>query len=92
MASVDRSAPNPTIQFSSSSTRNDEPQNKARLPLLCEDCPKTFSCLEHLKRHRIFHTCDKPFKCPLCQRKLIFKKSDEITKINKKYRYSDFEF
>src|SRR5277367_6674205 len=47
-------------------------QKKSRL--VCGDCPKTFGRLEHLRRHQKNHTGEKPFECPLCQRK--FSRSD----------------
>src|SRR2546421_10391866 len=47
-------------------------QEKPRL--VCGDCRKTFSRLEHLKRHQKNHTGEKTFECPLCERK--FSRSD----------------
>lgn len=41
-----------------------------------EGCTKRFKRIEHLKRHKIVHTGEKPFMCPLCEKR--FGRSDNF--------------
>ncbi|KAH6974880.1 hypothetical protein EDB80DRAFT_534301, partial [Ilyonectria destructans] len=36
---------------------------------VCGTCQRSFARLEHLKRHELTHTKEKPFECPVCKRR-----------------------
>ncbi|NXD46871.1 MAZ protein, partial [Copsychus sechellarum] len=35
----------------------------------CDTCGKAFRDVYHLKRHRLSHTDERPFQCPVCQQR-----------------------
>ncbi|KAL2078803.1 hypothetical protein ACEWY4_026488 [Coilia grayii] len=43
----------------------------------CEACGKAFRDVYHLNRHRLSHSDEKPFSCPVCQQR--FKRKDRMT-------------
>uniref|UniRef100_UPI00358E0EBD POZ-, AT hook-, and zinc finger-containing protein 1-like isoform X2 n=1 Tax=Myxine glutinosa TaxID=7769 RepID=UPI00358E0EBD len=43
----------------------------------CEDCGKFFRDIYHLKRHRLSHSDEKPFECPVCRQR--FKRKDRMS-------------
>ncbi|NXQ65021.1 MAZ protein, partial [Anthoscopus minutus] len=42
---------------------------KGRKSHACETCGKGFRDVYHLKRHRLSHTDERPFQCPVCQQR-----------------------
>ncbi|XP_032940413.1 myc-associated zinc finger protein [Catharus ustulatus] len=42
----------------------------------CDTCGKAFRDVYHLKRHRLSHTDERPFQCPVCQQR--FKRKDRM--------------
>ncbi|XP_013993556.1 vascular endothelial zinc finger 1 isoform X1 [Salmo salar] len=43
----------------------------------CEMCGKAFRDVYHLNRHKLSHSDEKPFQCPICQQR--FKRKDRMT-------------
>ncbi|NWZ30081.1 MAZ protein, partial [Asarcornis scutulata] len=43
----------------------------------CEMCGKAFRDVYHLKRHKLSHSDEKPFQCPVCQQR--FKRKDRMS-------------
>nr|XP_014346797.1 PREDICTED: vascular endothelial zinc finger 1 [Latimeria chalumnae] len=43
----------------------------------CEMCGKAFRDVYHLNRHKLSHSDEKPFECPVCQQR--FKRKDRMT-------------
>lgn len=43
----------------------------------CEVCAKAFRDVYHLNRHRLSHSDEKPFTCPICQQR--FKRKDRMS-------------
>ncbi|MEQ2195019.1 hypothetical protein XENOCAPTIV_006228, partial [Xenoophorus captivus] len=43
----------------------------------CETCGKAFRDVYHLNRHRLSHSDEKPFSCPICQQR--FKRKDRMS-------------
>ncbi|KAG5263242.1 hypothetical protein AALO_G00284160 [Alosa alosa] len=43
----------------------------------CEACGKAFRDVYHLNRHRLSHSDEKPFSCPICQQR--FKRKDRMS-------------
>ncbi|NXM86734.1 MAZ protein, partial [Oenanthe oenanthe] len=41
----------------------------ARKSHACDTCGKAFRDVYHLKRHRLSHTDERPFQCPVCQQR-----------------------
>ncbi|XP_063076724.1 myc-associated zinc finger protein-like isoform X2 [Engraulis encrasicolus] len=44
---------------------------------VCEACGKAFRDVYHLNRHRLSHSDEKPFTCPICQQR--FKRKDRMS-------------
>ncbi|CAL8360233.1 unnamed protein product [Merluccius merluccius] len=43
----------------------------------CDMCGKAFRDVYHLNRHKLSHSDEKPFECPICQQR--FKRKDRMT-------------
>ncbi|NXS05989.1 VEZF1 protein, partial [Oxylabes madagascariensis] len=43
----------------------------------CEMCGKAFRDVYHLNRHKLSHSDEKPFECPICNQR--FKRKDRMT-------------
>ncbi|KAJ0058567.1 hypothetical protein NL108_017074 [Boleophthalmus pectinirostris] len=43
----------------------------------CEACGKAFRDVYHLNRHRLSHSDEKPYSCPICQQR--FKRKDRMS-------------
>lgn len=54
-----------TAVFETASDQGDGGQATRRL--VCPFCSKVFSDRRNFYRHRMVHTNDRPFQCPLCQ-------------------------
>uniref|UniRef100_A0A8C2B2H0 MYC associated zinc finger protein n=1 Tax=Cyprinus carpio TaxID=7962 RepID=A0A8C2B2H0_CYPCA len=52
-------------------------QNPVRKNHACETCGKAFRDVYHLNRHRLSHSDEKPFCCPVCQQR--FKRKDRMS-------------
>ncbi|XP_062331621.1 myc-associated zinc finger protein isoform X1 [Osmerus eperlanus] len=51
--------------------------NPVRKNHACETCGKAFRDVYHLNRHRLSHSDEKPFSCPVCQQR--FKRKDRMS-------------
>lgn len=51
--------------------------NTVRKNHACETCGKAFRDVYHLNRHRLSHSDEKPFSCPICQQR--FKRKDRMS-------------
>ncbi|XP_016348636.1 myc-associated zinc finger protein [Sinocyclocheilus anshuiensis] len=51
--------------------------NPVRKNHACETCGKAFRDVYHLNRHRLSHSDEKPFSCPICQQR--FKRKDRMS-------------
>ncbi|XP_051988444.1 vascular endothelial zinc finger 1-like [Xyrauchen texanus] len=58
------------------SIRNPNP-NPVRKNHACEACGKAFRDVYHLNRHRLSHSDEKPYSCPICQQR--FKRKDRMS-------------
>ncbi|XP_017695463.1 PREDICTED: myc-associated zinc finger protein-like, partial [Lepidothrix coronata] len=52
------------------------PRRPPRKSHACDTCGKAFRDVYHLKRHRLSHTDERPFQCPVCQQR--FKRKDRM--------------
>ncbi|XP_072568798.1 vascular endothelial zinc finger 1 isoform X2 [Paramormyrops kingsleyae] len=52
-------------------------QNPVRKNHACEACGKAFRDVYHLNRHRLSHSDEKPYSCPICQQR--FKRKDRMS-------------
>uniref|UniRef100_A0A7N6A0Y8 C2H2-type domain-containing protein n=1 Tax=Anabas testudineus TaxID=64144 RepID=A0A7N6A0Y8_ANATE len=50
---------------------------KVRKNHACEACGKAFRDVYHLNRHRLSHSDEKPYSCPICQQR--FKRKDRMS-------------
>ncbi|KAJ7990001.1 hypothetical protein DPEC_G00310320 [Dallia pectoralis] len=60
--------------------QNPQPQpipNQVRKNHACEACGKAFRDVYHLNRHRLSHSDEKPYHCPICQQR--FKRKDRMS-------------
>ncbi|XP_030649484.1 myc-associated zinc finger protein [Chanos chanos] len=67
---IQAAAPAPTP------TPNPNP-NPVRKNHACEACGKAFRDVYHLNRHRLSHSDEKPYSCPICQQR--FKRKDRMS-------------
>ncbi|XP_055779582.1 myc-associated zinc finger protein-like [Salvelinus fontinalis] len=51
--------------------------NQVRKNHACEACGKAFRDVYHLNRHRLSHSDEKPYHCPICQQR--FKRKDRMS-------------
>uniref|UniRef100_A0A673HF79 MYC-associated zinc finger protein a (purine-binding transcription factor) n=1 Tax=Sinocyclocheilus rhinocerous TaxID=307959 RepID=A0A673HF79_9TELE len=59
-------------------TPNPNPNpNPVRKNHACEACGKAFRDVYHLNRHRLSHSDEKPYSCPICQQR--FKRKDRMS-------------
>ncbi|XP_076853109.1 vascular endothelial zinc finger 1 [Brachyhypopomus gauderio] len=59
-------------------TPNPNPSpNPVRKNHACEACGKAFRDVYHLNRHRLSHSDEKPYSCPICQQR--FKRKDRMS-------------
>ncbi|KAF3841386.1 hypothetical protein F7725_007248 [Dissostichus mawsoni] len=70
--------------MTSSAMGNMQQQNTPKKPAKpvkknhgCEMCGKAFRDVYHLNRHKLSHSDEKPFECPICQQR--FKRKDRMT-------------
>ncbi|XP_048476873.1 vascular endothelial zinc finger 1-like [Rhincodon typus] len=52
------------------------PTRRVRKEHSCELCGKAFRDIYHLNRHKLSHSDEKPFECPICQQR--FKRKDRM--------------
>ncbi|XP_067237791.1 myc-associated zinc finger protein isoform X7 [Chanodichthys erythropterus] len=62
------------VQAAPNSNIND---NLIRKNHACEACGKAFRDVYHLNRHRLSHSDEKPYSCPICQQR--FKRKDRMS-------------
>ncbi|XP_036408433.1 myc-associated zinc finger protein-like [Megalops cyprinoides] len=62
------------IQRPANSNPNPNPVRKNHA---CEACGKAFRDVYHLNRHRLSHSDEKPYSCPICQQR--FKRKDRMS-------------
>ncbi|KAA8585727.1 hypothetical protein FQN60_004421, partial [Etheostoma spectabile] len=79
-ATVTMAAPPQPIQAAvvvvGSMEQNPNP-NQVRKNHACEACGKAFRDVYHLNRHRLSHSDEKPYSCPVCQQR--FKRKDRMS-------------
>uniref|UniRef100_A0A665UH62 Si:ch211-166g5.4 n=2 Tax=Echeneis naucrates TaxID=173247 RepID=A0A665UH62_ECHNA len=73
--------PKPSMCFICLSVLPQRPTNPNPNPVrknhACETCGKAFRDVYHLNRHRLSHSDEKPFSCPICQQR--FKRKDRMS-------------
>ncbi|XP_066498893.1 myc-associated zinc finger protein [Hoplias malabaricus] len=67
-------SPNPSTNPSPNPNPNPNPVRKNHA---CEACGKAFRDVYHLNRHRLSHSDEKPYSCPICQQR--FKRKDRMS-------------
>ncbi|KAL0984501.1 hypothetical protein UPYG_G00142320 [Umbra pygmaea] len=80
VASVNPHAPPAAVVMAAGATvqRPSNPNpNPVRKNHACETCGKAFRDVYHLNRHRLSHSDEKPFSCPICQQR--FKRKDRMS-------------
>ncbi|XP_075998835.1 myc-associated zinc finger protein isoform X1 [Genypterus blacodes] len=70
------------FDVSASASQNPNPNpnpnsNQVRKNHACEACGKAFRDVYHLNRHRLSHSDEKPYSCPICQQR--FKRKDRMS-------------
>ncbi|XP_058510053.1 myc-associated zinc finger protein [Solea solea] len=81
-ATVTMAAPQQPLQAAvvvvGSMEQNPNPNtNQVRKNHACEACGKAFRDVYHLNRHRLSHSDEKPYSCPICQQR--FKRKDRMS-------------
>ncbi|KAM3591874.1 uncharacterized protein V6R79_008887 [Siganus canaliculatus] len=81
MAVVNPHAPPPAAVVMATGATVQRPSNPNPNPVrknhACETCGKAFRDVYHLNRHRLSHSDEKPFSCPICQQR--FKRKDRMS-------------
>ncbi|XP_047232608.1 myc-associated zinc finger protein [Girardinichthys multiradiatus] len=81
MATVNPHAPPPAAVVMATGATVQRPSNPNPNPVkknhACETCGKAFRDVYHLNRHRLSHSDEKPFSCPICQQR--FKRKDRMS-------------
>ncbi|KAM6951692.1 myc-associated zinc finger protein isoform 2-T2 [Aplochiton taeniatus] len=81
VASVNPHAPPPAAVVMAAGATVQRPANANPNPVrknhACETCGKAFRDVYHLNRHRLSHSDEKPFSCPICQQR--FKRKDRMS-------------
>ncbi|XP_071395799.1 myc-associated zinc finger protein isoform X1 [Centroberyx affinis] len=81
VASVNPHAPPPAAVVMATGATVQRPANPNPNPVrknhACETCGKAFRDVYHLNRHRLSHSDEKPFSCPICQQR--FKRKDRMS-------------
>ncbi|KAM4526135.1 vascular endothelial zinc finger 1 isoform 1-T1 [Fundulus diaphanus] len=81
MATVNPHAPPPAAVVMATGATVQRPANPNPNPVkknhACETCGKAFRDVYHLNRHRLSHSDEKPFSCPICQQR--FKRKDRMS-------------
>ncbi|KAM4623722.1 myc-associated zinc finger protein isoform 1-T1 [Polymixia lowei] len=81
VASVNPHAPPPAAVVMATGVAVQRPANPNPNPVrknhACETCGKAFRDVYHLNRHRLSHSDEKPFSCPICQQR--FKRKDRMS-------------
>lgn len=81
VANVNPHAPPPAAVVMATGTTVQRPANSNPNPVkknhACETCGKAFRDVYHLNRHRLSHSDEKPFSCPICQQR--FKRKDRMS-------------
>ncbi|XP_046895136.1 myc-associated zinc finger protein isoform X1 [Hypomesus transpacificus] len=70
VGSMEQNPPNPNLNTNPNSTQ-------VRKNHGCEACGKAFRDVYHLNRHRLSHSDEKPYSCPICQQR--FKRKDRMS-------------
>ncbi|XP_077482408.1 myc-associated zinc finger protein isoform X2 [Stigmatopora argus] len=74
-------APPPAAVVMATGATVQRPANQNPAPVrknhACETCGKAFRDVYHLNRHRLSHSDEKPFSCPICQQR--FKRKDRMS-------------
>ncbi|XP_038161363.1 myc-associated zinc finger protein [Cyprinodon tularosa] len=81
MATVNPHAPPPAAVVMATGATVQRPSNPNPNPVkknhACDTCGKAFRDVYHLNRHRLSHSDEKPFSCPICQQR--FKRKDRMS-------------
>lgn len=81
VANVNPHAPPPAAVVMATGTTVQRPSNPNSNPVkknhACDTCGKAFRDVYHLNRHRLSHSDEKPFSCPICQQR--FKRKDRMS-------------
>ncbi|KAI7796916.1 myc-associated zinc finger protein [Triplophysa rosa] len=81
MASTVTALPPPSAVVMATEESVQRPVNQNPNPVrknhACETCGKAFRDVYHLNRHRLSHSDEKPFSCPICQQR--FKRKDRMS-------------
>ncbi|XP_031416448.1 myc-associated zinc finger protein [Clupea harengus] len=70
-------APVPSASLVSCPSSSSSSSSSVRKNHACEACGKAFRDVYHLNRHRLSHSDEKPFSCPVCQQR--FKRKDRMS-------------
>ncbi|NXQ25165.1 MAZ protein, partial [Alaudala cheleensis] len=61
--------PSPALPDEATPAGDDVTKRAGRKSHACDTCGKVFRDVYHLKRHRLSHTDERPFQCPVCQQR-----------------------
>ncbi|XP_072445908.1 vascular endothelial zinc finger 1-like isoform X1 [Chiloscyllium punctatum] len=77
LTSTDASTSTVTSSTTSSVTTSKNANRRVKKNHGCELCGKAFRDVYHLNRHKLSHSDEKPFECPVCQQR--FKRKDRMS-------------